>query len=104
MTDERLSRLRDLQTEVDRAVKMTTKSELVQCARLLATYVAIYKEQYGELTYQEYDVLSRRLVDSTRFGEQVYLNGIKELLETLAVIELRGVADESAPFEDRRLN
>ena len=82
--------LNDLQAAVDDAVDDSSKAELAQCARVLATYVALYKHHFGELSFEQYTILGERLADGAEFGEAVYRSGLRELLETLALTDAQG--------------
>ena len=93
-----VSQLSDLQVDVDDAVSASTKAQIAQCARLLATYLALYKHQFGELTNEQYSRLSDRLGESLEFGESVYSTGLRELLETLALVEVYGM--DSPPWSN----
>lgn len=104
MSDALTARIRDLQAEVDEAVSDSSKAQIAQCARLLATYVALYKHQFGELTDEQYSDLSERLADSLEFGESVYSGGLREMLETLALVEVQDAGLASWPETSRTIN
>lgn len=101
-----LSNVQALHAEVESVMVGTTKQRLAQCARLLATYVALYKHQFGELSSEQYNALSEELSENLEFGESVYSSGLRELLETLALVELGSRVDPSDPDmgADRTLN
>ncbi|MDP6182405.1 MAG: hypothetical protein QF609_01165 [Gammaproteobacteria bacterium] len=99
-----MSRIQDLQAEVDDAVSDSSKAQIAQCARLLATYVALYKHQFGELTDEQYSHLSERLAENLEFGESVYSRGLRELLETLALVEVHEGDRITDPDVPRTLN
>ena len=79
--------LDELQVEVDEAVEGCSNAQLGQCARLLATYVALYKQEFGELNQDRFAVLTRKLAVDLEFGEAIYATGLQELLETLSVVD-----------------
>lgn len=96
--------LDQLQEEVDDVVGGCGKDQLAQCARLLATYIALYKHEFGELSQDRFAVLSQELADNVEFGEAVYQTGLKELLETLAVVDTQAPEANQAMPEVRTLN
>lgn len=93
-----------LQNEVDDVVSGCAKDQLAQCARLLATYVALYKHEFGELSQDRFAVLSQKLADNVEFGEAVYSTGLKELLETLAVVDTQAPEANRVMPEVRTIN
>jgi hypothetical protein len=97
-------RIEDLQADVDDAVSASSKAQIAQCARLLATYVALYKHQFGELTDEQYSHLSNRLARNLEFGESVYSSGLRELLETLALVDIHDVDPLPWPDSSPTLN
>ncbi|MEM7468943.1 MAG: hypothetical protein AAF387_18945 [Pseudomonadota bacterium] len=103
MKDENNISLNELQAEVDEVVEGSSKGQLGQCARLLATYIALYKHEFGELSQERFANLSTKLADSLEFGEAVYATGLQELLETLSIVESQG-ADQLGWNESRTLN
>ena len=98
------SNRRDLQADVEDAVSDSTKEQVAQCARLLATYLALYKHKYGELTTEEYAELNEQLSDSLEFGEAVYCSGLQEMLETLALVEVYDLDQPKPPRTSRMIN
>lgn len=95
-----------LQTELEHVSTPLSRDQLLQCARLLATYVSLYKHEFGELSAAQYDRLNERIGHNQEFGESVYLAGMHELLETLALVGNGRVDEgrESAPGPGRLLN
>jgi len=81
------SPLDELQEAVDDLVGDSSKAQIAQCARVLATYVALYKHHFGELTREQYEELGEEMAASFEFGESVYRNGLREMLETLSLLE-----------------
>lgn len=104
-TEKNLS-LDELQIEVDEAVEGCSKTQLGQCARLLATYVALYKQEFGELNQDRFAVLTRKLAVDLEFGESIYATGLQELLETLSVVDAQApdIVHSEAEVEVRTLN
>ena len=98
------ARIQDLQSEVDGAVSDSSKDQIAQCARLLATYVALYKHEFGELTSEQYSHISDRLTENLEFGESVYSSGLQEMLETLALVGIQDVEHSLWPNISRTLN
>lgn len=97
--------LDELQAEVDDVVEGCSKMQLGQCSRLLATYIALYKHEFGELSQDRFAVLSEKLAENIEFGEAVYSTGLQELLETLSVVDAQGhVMSESAEDQSPTLN
>ena len=92
MSSAVVNQLETLQAQVENAVSESTKAQLTECARLLATYVALYKQQFGELTNQQYADINERLSASREFGESVYSSGLREMLDTLALVEIHDSA------------
>ena len=104
MSDKNELSLDQLQEEVDDAVVGCAKEQLAQCARLLATYIALYKHEFGELSQDRFAVLSQKLADNVDFGEAVYVTGLKELLETLAVVDTHALDKTTVLPEVRTIN
>lgn len=98
------STIQQLQDEIDVVVSDSSKEQLAQCARLLATYVALYKHQFGELSNMQYADLSAQLAESLEFGESVYSSGLREMLETLLLIEVQESEMEALVPYKRTLN
>jgi len=98
------SRIQDLQAELDDVVSDSTKDQVAQCARLLATYVALYKHEFGELTAEQYSHISERLCENLEFGESVYSSGLREMLETLVLVGVQDVEQPRWPETSRTLN
>lgn len=104
MDDQATLRIQDLQADVDDAVSHSTKAQLAQCARLLGTYVALYKHKFGELTNEEYVELGTKITDSLEFGEAVYSSGLQEFLETLALVEVHDIDQPTPHRRSRTIN
>lgn len=104
MNNEDTLSLNELQAEVDEVVESSSKGQLGQCARLLATYIALYKHEFGELSQERFANLSNKLAESLEFGEAVYATGLQELLETLSIVETQGVEQLGLNSESRTLN
>ena len=104
MNKEDTLSLNELQAEVDEVVESSSKGQLGQCARLLATYIALYKHEFGELSQERFANLSNKLAESLEFGEAVYATGLQELLETLSIVETQGVEQLGLSSESRTLN
>ena len=104
MNNEDTLSLNELQAEVDEVVESSSKGQLGQCARLLATYIALYKHEFGELSQERFANLSNKLAESLEFGEAVYATGLQELLETLSIVETQGVEPLGLNSESRTLN
>ncbi|MGR9091921.1 MAG: hypothetical protein ACU85U_15220 [Gammaproteobacteria bacterium] len=94
MHDTQISLLDELQEAVDDLVGDSSKAQIVQCARILATYVALYKFHFGELTPTQTAGLADHIAASLEFSESLYCNGLRELLETLALLEGRDSAGD----------
>ena len=104
MDDQSNLRIQDLLPNVDEAVSCSSKAQMAQCARLLATYVALYKHKFGELSHAEYAEFGAQITDSLEFGEAVYSSGLQELLETLALVEVHGIDLAPPPRTLRTIN
>ena len=104
MTEDKQLSLNELQAEVDEVVESSSKGQLGQCARLLATYIALYKHEFGELSQERFANLSSKLADSLEFGEAVYACGLQELLETLSIVDARANDLSNITGESRTLN
>lgn len=102
-TNKQLS-LTELQAEVDEVVDSSSKGQLGQCARLLATYIALYKHEFGELSQERFAALSLQLAESLEFGEAVYATGLRELLETISIVDTQGADLRELSLEARTLN
>lgn len=104
MSEDKNLSLNELQAEVDEVVESSSKGQLGQCARLLATYIALYKHEFGELSQERFANLSNKLADSLEFGEAVYASGLQELLETLSIVDGQGADLMSMGSEARTIN
>lgn len=80
-----LSGLEIKEQELETLSEMVDKEGLVQCIRLLSTYVALYKKDFGELPTESYE----SILDSTGFEADmidVFENGIHEAVTMLNLI------------------
>jgi hypothetical protein len=78
--------LRDLHQEMELRVAGSTRDQLVQCARLLAMYVAMYKCRFGEVPADDYRALTEGDSDEGP-GAKVFAVGLAEMNEMLQLVE-----------------
>ena len=80
-----LSALVIKERELEALAEMIEKEGLTQCIRLLSTYIALYKRDFGELSAESYEAI----LESTGVEPElvnVFENGINEAVTMLAMI------------------
>jgi len=80
-----LSELQIKERQLKTLSEMIDKEGLAQCIRLLSTYIALYKKDFGELSTESYE----SILFSTGFDAEsisVYENGIHEAITMLSMI------------------
>ena len=80
-----LSALAVKERELEALSEMIEKEGLTQCIRLLSTYIALYKRDFGELSAESYEaILESTTVDPDMVN--VFENGMSEAVAMLAMI------------------
>ncbi len=80
-----LSELKIKERELETLSEMIDKEGLAQCIRLLSTYIALYKKDFGELSAERYEsILFSTGLDTEMIS--VYENGIHEAVAMLSMI------------------
>jgi len=80
-----LSALAIKERELEALSEMVDKEGLTQCIRLLSTYIALYKKDFGELSAESYEaILESTCVEPDMVN--VFENGINEAVEMLGMI------------------
>jgi len=80
-----ISVLRIKEQELDTLSEMIDKEGLTQCIRLLSTYIALYKKDFGELPAESFE----SILDSTGVEADmvsVFENGMHEAVAMLSMI------------------
>ena len=83
--EQSLSAITMKERELDTLSEMIDKEGLTQCIRLLSTYIALYKKDFGELSAESYEAI----LESTGVEPEmvnVFENGINEAVTMLAMI------------------
>ena len=83
--EKSLSAITMKERELDSLSEMIDKEGLTQCIRLLSTYIALYKKDFGELSAESYEAI----LESTGVEPEmvnVFENGINEAVTMLAMI------------------
>jgi len=83
--EKSLSAITMKERELDTLSEMIDKEGLTQCIRLLSTYIALYKKDFGELSAESYEAI----LESTDVEPEmvnVFENGINEAVTMLAMI------------------
>jgi hypothetical protein len=80
-----LSALAIKERELEALSEMVDKEGLTQCIKLLSTYIALYKKDFGELSAESYEViLESTCVEPDMVN--VFENGINEAVAMLSMI------------------
>lgn len=80
-----LSGLKLRERELETLSEMIDKDGLTQCIRLLSTYIALYKKDFGELSTESYQsILGSAGVETDMIG--VFENGMQEAVAMLSMI------------------
>ena len=80
-----ISKLQQLHTKLEQQVAACNKQQLAQCARLLAMYVTVYRQTYGELSFEDYEDLQRAETDPD-CGASLFFDGMQEVTQMLTLI------------------
>ena len=83
--EKSLSAITMKEQELETLSEMIDKEGLTQCIRLLSTYIALYKKDFGELSAESYETI----LESTGVEPEminVFENGINEAVTMLAMI------------------
>ncbi len=80
-----LAEIKSKEMKLQMLIDICDKNELSQCIRLLSMYIAIYKEQFGELSPESYEnILSSQEVDTET--AKIFENGMHEALTILDMV------------------
>ena len=80
-----LAEIKSKEMKLQMLIDICDKTELSQCIRLLSMYLAIYKDQYGELPPECYeDLLSSQEVDADT--AKIFDRGMHEALTILDMV------------------
>ncbi len=80
-----LSGLKIKERELESLSEMIDKDGLTQCIRLLSTYIALYKKDFGELSTESYQaILGSTGIETDMIG--VFENGMQEAVAMLSMI------------------
>jgi hypothetical protein len=83
--ESHLSAIQVKEQQLETLSEMIDKEGLTQCIRLLSTYIAMYKKDFGELSLESYEaILESTSVDPDLVN--VFENGMNEALAMLAMI------------------
>ncbi len=83
--ENQMSVLRVKERQLETLSEMVDKEGLTQCIRLLSTYIAMYKKDFGELTLESYEaILGSTSVDPDMVN--VFENGMSEAVAMLSMI------------------
>ena len=90
-----ISELRIKEQELETLSEMIDKKGLTQCIRLLSTYIALYKKDFGELTAESFE----SILDSTGIEADmvsIFENGMHEAIAMLSmIVNVRKQLDKS---------
>ena len=91
-----LSVIKTKERELESLSEMIDKEGLTQCIRLLSTYIALYKKDFGELSAESYEAI----LDSTGLETEminVFENGIHEAVTMLGmIVNMRKQQDQNS--------
>lgn len=80
-----ISKLKIKERQLETLSEMVDKEGLTQCIRLLSTYIALYKKDFGELSAESYEsILSSTELDIDMLS--MFENGIHEAVAMLGMI------------------
>ena len=83
--ENHMSVLKVKEQQLETLSEMVDKEGLTQCIKLLSTYIAMYKKDFGELTLESYEaILESTSVDPDMVN--VFENGMSEAVAMLAMI------------------
>lgn len=80
-----LSALKTKEQELETLSEMIDKEGLTQCIRLLSTYLALYKKDFGELSAESYEAIIESTVVEPDMVN-VFENGINEAVTMMCMI------------------
>jgi len=97
-----LAEIKSKETKLQMLIDFCDKNELSQCIRLLSMYIAIYKDQFGELSPEYYEnILSSQEIDAET--AKIFKNGMHEALTILDMV-IQKIPEKSYPPEGVTLN
>jgi hypothetical protein len=80
-----ISVLKVKERELEILSEMVDKEGLTQCIRLLSTYIALYKKDFGELSAESYEsILNSTAVEVDMIN--IFENGMHEAVAMLSMI------------------
>ena len=80
-----LDQIKKQQLEFQDLVEECNRNELGQCAKLLAMYIAVYKQEYGELPIENLLNMSETLLVGQELS-QIIQDGIEEASSMLRMV------------------
>jgi len=98
------TRIQSAEEQLQHLVDASDASDLAQSVRLLALYVATYKEHHGEL---DNELLQQQLLANTHdpVTLRIFESGLHEAISILSMIRLSStVSEDSAEDRPRLLN
>ncbi len=89
-----LSALKTRERELETLSEMIDKEGLTQCIRLLSTYLALYKKDFGDLSAERYQaIIESTAVEPEMVG--VIENGVNEAVAMMCmIINMRKLQDK----------
>ena len=95
-------RIQSAEEQLQHLFEASDTSELAQSIRLLALYVATYKEHHGEL---DNELLQQHLLANTHnpANLRIFENGLHEAISILSMIRLSSTASEDSAEDRPRL-
>jgi len=80
-----LDMIKEQQIEFQSLVQQCDRSELGQCAKLLAMYIAVYKQQFGDIPVESLLTMSETVTVDYELS-QIIQNGIEEASSMLRMV------------------
>lgn len=96
------TRIRSTEQQLQQLFNASNASDLAQSVRLLALYVATYKEHYGELDNKLLQQ-QRQAYTHDPAALRIYENGLHEAISILSMIRLSSTGSEDMTDEWPRL-
>jgi hypothetical protein len=97
-----LIKLKSVESQLQKLMASSDKDALAQSIRLLALYVAAYKEHYGEL---DESLIKPQFSNQSALDEntiQLFETGLHEAIAMLSMVRMaRGTDHDNSSLEDR---
>jgi len=100
-TSQELLKLKQQEQEFLELTQTCNRDELVKCARVLAMYIALYRQQFGEVPLH----CHAKLQQTNAFDDeliQITMEGLHEAVEMLKTVMLQHRDDISMANRDSR--